>query len=122
MTIALWIVQGLLGLIFLGAGTLKLLKSKAELEPRMTYVEDLTATQTKVIGALEVLGGLGMILPGVTGILPILTPLAAIGLTLTMIGAALLHIRRRESFLLNIVLFAMAVFVVLGRFLWVPLG
>jgi hypothetical protein len=63
------------------------------------------------------------VLPALTGILPWLTPLAGVGLTLDMIGAAYTHYRRDESSVIiaNLVLLAMAVFVVYGRFIAVPL-
>jgi len=57
------------------------------------YVEDLTDDQVRTIGILEVLGAVGLILPTVTRILPWLTPLADIRLALTMVGAAILHLR-----------------------------
>ena len=53
----------------------------------MTYVEDFSTPAVKAIGAAELLGAVGLILPLATGIAPILTPLAAVGLTVLMIGA-----------------------------------
>ena len=75
----------------------------------------------KAIGTLEILGALGLILPAVTGILPVLVPLAALGLAVTMIGAVIVHLRRREPFIPPLVLLALAAFVAIGRFL-VPFG
>jgi hypothetical protein len=76
-----------------------------------------------LIGLLEVLGATGLILPAVTGILPGLTPLAALGLALTMIGAMLTHLRRKElpMIAVNFVLLALAAFVVYGRYVALPL-
>ncbi|MCJ7700842.1 MAG: DoxX family protein [Anaerolineales bacterium] len=68
---------------------------------------------------LGLLGALGLILPLATGILPVLTPLAAVGLALTMVGAFLTHLRRNEIVpmgVMNVVLFAMAIFVAVFRF------
>lgn len=97
MLIALWIINGLLALSFLGAGGMKLFRSKDALAAAgMGYVEDFAAGTIKLIGALEVLGALGLILPLLTGIAPVLTPIAAVGLVITMIGAVATHVRRKE--------------------------
>jgi uncharacterized membrane protein YphA (DoxX/SURF4 family) len=118
MNIFLWILQVLLALAFLGAGTLKLITPKKKLRERMAYVDDFSEPTVKLIGAAEVLGALGLILPAATGIAPILTPLAATGLAITMIGAAVVHVRRGEAKQtpVNAVLFAIAVIIAWGRF------
>lgn len=123
MNTVLWIVQGLLAAIFLMAGLMKALQSKAQIKERagdaMSWTDDFSEFQVTGIGMLEVLGALGLILPLLTGIFPFLTPLAAAGLVLTMVGAALTHLRRGDGFqpvMMNVVLMAMAVFVVIGRF------
>jgi uncharacterized membrane protein YphA (DoxX/SURF4 family) len=123
MNIGLWVVQALLALAFGTAGAAKLTQPIEKLKERMTYVEDLPPTITRIIGLLEVLAAVGLILPALTGILPVLTPLAAVGLVLTMIGAALLHMRRKEpqAIVFNAVLLALAAFVAYGRFTLVPL-
>lgn len=123
MNIALWIVQGLLALMFLMFGGMKLLRPKEDLQEQMDFLEDLSQSQVRVIGVLEVMGAIGLILPALTGILPILTPLAAVGIALDMIGAMLLHIRRREypQIIVNLVVLALAIFVAYGRFVLVPL-
>jgi uncharacterized membrane protein YphA (DoxX/SURF4 family) len=117
MDTVLWIAQILLALIFLLVGGAKLLlpKPTGNIPKPMAYTEDFTQTQLRIIGLLEVLGALGIILPAATGILPWLTPLAAVGLTLVMVGAALTHVRRKEPIIPNVVLGAIAVFVVVGR-------
>lgn len=63
----------------------------------MAWAEDFSDTQIKLIGAAEVAGGLGLIVPAATGIAPILTPVAAAGLTLIMGGAVATHLQRGES-------------------------
>lgn len=65
---------------------------------------------------------MGLILPAATGSLPWLTPLAAVGLALTMVGAAIAHLRRGEysHIIVNVVLFGLAVFVAYGRFVVEP--
>jgi len=122
MNVALWIVQGLLALMFLMAGVTKVMQPKEKLAGNMAWVEDFSGGQVKTIGVLEVLGAIGLILPAATGILPWLTPLAAIGLSLTMIGAIIVHIRRGElsMIIVNIVLLALAAFVAYGRFVLEP--
>ncbi|HKJ56319.1 MAG TPA: DoxX family protein [Nitriliruptoraceae bacterium] len=118
MNTALWITQIILALVFLGAGFVKLTKSREFLEPRMTYVEDMTDSQVTITGVVEVLGALGLVLPGLTGIAPILTPIAASGLVIVMIVAAALHVKRDEmpNIAVNVLLAAMAAFVAWGRF------
>ncbi|GAB5536261.1 MAG: hypothetical protein Rubg2KO_25100 [Rubricoccaceae bacterium] len=108
-------------------GFLKLSKTKDELKvaggDRMAWVDSLSALSVRAIGGVEVLIGLGLILPHATGILPWLTPLAAIGLVCTMIGAAALHIQRKDpapQVVVNLVLLALGVFVAYGRFVLVP--
>lgn len=86
MTRALWIVQGLLALLFLFAGGMKLILPVEEMTKQMP----LPGAFLRFIGVAEVLGGLGLILPGLTGIRPGLTPLAAAGLVIIMIGATVL--------------------------------
>ena len=122
MNTALWIVQGILALMFLMAGAMKLMKPKEEMAEKMAWVEDFSQTQIRGIGALEVLGALGLILPPVTGILPWLAPVAAIGLVLTMIGAAMTHQKRGEMQMIgmNVMLLVLAAFVAYGRFVSVP--
>ncbi len=118
MGIALWVVQGLLAVAFLGAGATKLSQPKEKLAKNMAWVEDFSPGTVRLIGALEVVGAIGLVLPALTGILPWLTPLAALGLVLTMIGAALTHLRRTEygNIAVNAVLLVLAAFVVYGRF------
>ena len=69
-----------------------------------------------VVGISEVAGGLGLILPWATGILPMLTPLAALGLAVIMIGATIYHRQRGERPGPTIVLFVLALFVAVARF------
>ncbi len=124
MNIALWILQGLLAALFLMAGVMKATRSKEEIKgsdgERMAWVDDVSATNIKLIGVLEILAAIGLILPQLTGILPWLTPLAAVGLVLTMIGAIVLHVRRgdgTQALVSNAVLLLLAAFVAYGRFM-----
>ncbi|MEE8355851.1 MAG: DoxX family protein [Anaerolineales bacterium] len=119
MNTLLWVIQGMLASVFLMTGTMKIIKKKEDLADQMGFVEDFSQQQVKGIGVLEILGALGVILPWATGILTWLTPLAALGLGLTMAGAFLTHLRRKELIpmgIVNIVLFSLAIFTSYGRF------
>ena len=97
MTVLAWILQGVLGLAFLAAGGMKLAQPRKKLiDSGMGWAEDFTDGPVKVIGALEVLGALGLVLPVLVGVAPVLTPIAAAGLTLVMAAAVVTHIRRGE--------------------------
>ena len=124
MNMVLWIIQILLALVFLMAGLMKVTRPREVLAENMAWVEDFSQSQLRMIGALEILGALGLILPAVTGVLPRLAALAAVGLSLTMIGAIVVHIRRREypNIIGNIVLLALVVFLAYGRIFVEPLS
>ena len=127
MNTVLWILQGLIASMFAMTGFMKLVKSKDELQnqgERMKWVESVSSRNLKFIGLLELLAALGLILPPLTGMLIWLTPLAATGLSLNMIGAMLLHIRRGDdakAISMNIMLMLLAGFVAYGRFVLVPI-
>ncbi len=121
MNVLAWILSGLLALVFLGAGAAKLATPREKLlaNPRMAWVSDFTASQVKGIGTVEVLGALGVILPWATGIARVLTPLAAVGLALVMVGALAAHGRRgelRQALPVNAALFVLAAAVAVIRF------
>ncbi|GAA0829692.1 DoxX family protein [Streptosporangium amethystogenes subsp. fukuiense] len=119
MNVALWGAQILLAVMFLIAGLTKATQPRENLIARLGgWVEDFSAGQIKGIGILEVLAGIGLVLPAFTGILPVLTPLAAAGLVITMIGAIVVHVRRKEysALVMNLLLLALAAFVAWGRF------
>jgi hypothetical protein len=86
MPYALWIVQGLLALLFLFTGGMKLV---LPLEV-MTEQFPLPGLFVRFLGVAEVLGAIGLVLPGLLSIRPGLTPLAAVGLVIIMIGATVL--------------------------------
>lgn len=123
MDIAFWVIQGLLALAFGMAGFMKLTQPKEKIQEQMGWVEDFSQGTVRIIGLLELLAAIGLILPSITGILPILTPIAAAGLVLVMVGAAVTHFRRGEMPMIpvNLVLMALAAVVVYGRFIALPL-
>jgi uncharacterized membrane protein YphA (DoxX/SURF4 family) len=120
MNIVLWIVAGLLAVLFLAAGGAKLAQPKEKLaaSPNMAWTEDFSPGVLKMIGTLEVLAAVGLILPAALDIVPVLVPLAAVGLVLLMVGAAITHARRKESqaIVMNLVLIVLAGVVAWGRF------
>ena len=121
MNIVLWVVQILLALGFAMAGAMKVTQPIEKLAQRMGWVNDFAPQMVRLIGALEILGAIGLILPAITGIWPWLTPVAAVGLVLTMVGAMITHVRRGEYNLgVNVVLLVLAVVVVFGRFVVAP--
>ncbi|BEL12681.1 DoxX family protein [Actinoplanes sichuanensis] len=119
MNIVLWVIAGLLAAAFLGAGVMKLSQSKEKLAASgMAWTEDFSAGAVKAIGAAELLGAIGLILPALLDIAPVLVPLAATGLALTMLGAVVVHVRRGETQAVapSAVLFVLSVIVAWGRF------
>jgi hypothetical protein len=118
MTRALWIVQGLLALIFLFAGGLKLV---LPLE-KLTGPVPLPGLFVRFIGVAEVLGGIGLILPGLLRIRPGLTPLAAAGLVIIMAGAAVITLVGGDvaPALIPLVLGLLSAFVAYGRWRLAP--
>ncbi len=120
MNTALWIIQILLGVAFAGAGVMKATTSRDQLiEKGMGYVEEISPNSVKAIGVLELLAGIGLVLPPAVNIMPTLTAIAATGLVITMVGAAATHVRRKEympSLLVNGVLGGLALLVAIGRF------
>ena len=122
MNIALWIVQVLLGGMFVMAGVMKAFQYERA-KASLPWVKDVPRSLTRFIGIAELLGGLGLLLPAITGILPWLTPLAGAGLALVMVLAIGFHASRREAQAIgfNAVLLVLAAFVAYGRFMVVPL-
>lgn len=112
MNALLWALQILLGVYFIATGVMHFVVP-AGLPQAMAWMYDLPDTMHQVAGTAEILGGLGLILPSVTRILPLLTPLAAAGLTLIMILAAAWHAGRGEmvNIAMNVVLGALLVFI-----------
>ncbi|MFD2797662.1 DoxX family protein [Promicromonospora vindobonensis] len=121
MNIALWIVAGLLAIVYVGSGALKIIASKERIAatgPAARWTDDFKPSTIKAIGVFEVLGGLGLILPALLGIAPDLVPLAALGLAMIMAGAAVTRISRREYKLMlaDLTYLVLIAFVAWGRF------
>ena len=119
MNVALWVVTGILVVAFLAAGLMKVAQPREKLQKNLPWVEDFSDGQVKGIGAIEVLGALGLVVPAIGGIAPWLVPIAAAGLAITMVLAAIMHLRRGDgvsSIVSPAVLFLLCVFVAWGRF------
>ncbi len=121
MNTVLWIIASLLAVVFLGAGLMKILQPRERLASSgvaMAWAEDFSPGAVKAMGALQVAAAIGLILPAVSHIAPVLVPLAALGLAAMMIGAAIVHLRRKEAQMVlpNVVLLVLAAVVVWGRF------
>jgi hypothetical protein len=116
MNITLWVVAGLLALVYVLVGCVKLLRGKA-LASRMQWAAAVPDVVVRFIGLAELAGALGLILPQATGEFLFLTPIAAAGLVLLQLLAILVHLRRRETrqIAINVILLVLAVVVAVGR-------
>lgn len=119
MNRALWVVQWLLAALFLWAGGLKLVMPIEEMTAQIAF----PGAFLRFLGVVEVLGALGLILPGLTHIRPGLTPLAAAGLVIVMIGATVVTATAMGPAiaLVPFVTGLLAAFVAIGRWHIVPL-
>jgi DoxX-like family len=116
MQIALWIASGLLAFAMLGAGAFKLATPRVKLAEKLKWANTWSDGNVKLLGLAEVLGGIGLIVPQATGIVPILTPIAALCIVVLMIGAVKTHIDFKEPAVAPGILALLGVFVALGRF------
>lgn len=121
MNVALWIIQIIVAALFLTSGSLKLVLPKDNLRKVFEWIEDYSEQRLRFIGAFEVLGGLGLFLPGVYSTLEILIPLAAIGLTVIMILASLVHYKRDEknNLIVNIIVLLLLLLIAAGRLFFI---
>lgn len=117
LNIALWIGQSLLAAMFVMAGFTKLASPMETLAESMPWVLNAPAALIRFIGLSELLGGFGLLLPSIFKIKPQLTVWAARGLVAVMALAAIFHASRGEfsSIGMNVVLMAVALFIVWGR-------
>lgn len=124
-SIGLWVAQVLLALLFAFAGYTKLVTPIADLATMMAWAPTFPEWLVRVIGLLEIAGALGIILPAATRVLPWLTPLAALGFAVIQVLAIGLHAMRGESAMtlpLNLILLALAILVVWGRWQKAPIA
>jgi len=120
----LWVVQILLAAVFAFAGSTKAFKPVVELSMSMPWVIETPTWMVRTAGFAELVGMLGLIVPSATRIKPELTPLAALGLALVMVFAAILHISHGDYGLVlpNVVLFGASMLVWWGRTKKAPLA
>jgi uncharacterized membrane protein YphA (DoxX/SURF4 family) len=120
MRIALWTVQIVLAAMFVFGGVVKLTMPLDELVAQV----GVPGLLLQFISVMEVLGGLGLVLPGLLRIRQELTPLAAAGLSIIMAGAVVLGIRLGDPLatLMPLVVGLLTLFVAYGRWRLAPQG
>lgn len=123
MNVVLWILQLALAGVFIAAGAMKLARPKEALLAKMPVLAPYRPLTIKAVGLAEVLGGIGVVLPMLTGVAPGLVPWAALGLGCVALGAAVVHAEARDYKPLPIhaALLVMAVAVMAGRSAGLPL-
>jgi hypothetical protein len=115
MNTTLWILQVLVGLAMLAAGTMKAFGDKAKLEAKMSWAKGFTLGHVRLIGSAEIFGAIGLLLPRLVG-LSFLTPLAAACLAVLMAGAVWTHVRLGDrQFAPALVLGALSALIAIGR-------
>jgi uncharacterized membrane protein YphA (DoxX/SURF4 family) len=119
MNIVLWIIQVLLALLFLFAGTMKFIIPVAEMTKHMPVA--VSGLFLHFIGLCEILGGLGLILPMLLRVKPWLTPIAAVGLAIIILGAIAFSLMMgiRQA-LMPIIVELLLILVAYGRWRLIP--
>lgn len=118
MNILLWVFAGVLAAVFLLAGVMKMAMPKEKLLATMAWAKSWPEPRLKSLGAVEVLGAIGLILPRALNIAPALTPAAAVGCAVVMAGAVVTHFRMKDftGIAMPAVLLVLAIVVAAGRF------
>ena len=120
MAIALWVAQGIVALLFLLTGTLKMVTPKEKLVVKMHWAATWPPGRIKLLGLAELAGALGLVLPAALHIAPLLTPIAAVCLAVLMLGAVQTHRRLHESFIPALALAIVCVAIAAGGFHFGP--
>lgn len=117
MRIGLWVVQGLLFVTFVGTALWKLLTPIDALAKMIPWAGQVSPTFLYFTAAVDLAGGLGVLLPTVTGIVPRLAGVAAVGCALLQVGAIVFHLSRGEAANtpFNFFLVGLSAFVAWGR-------
>ena len=123
MHIILWMFQIGLAIIFMMTGITKVMTPYQDLAEHFQWVRLCSPRVVSAVGVLEILGGLGLVIPTAFNIRPSLTLIAAFGLLLTMCGAMFVHLFLGETswVILNIALGSMASFIIYGRLRLAPI-
>ena len=118
MNIALWIVAGVFAFGYIAGGIVKLTMPHEKYAAKLGWPEDFTPGNVRFMGVVEVLGGIGLVLPGLVGVAPVLVPVAASCRARDMSGAITERIRRGEykELVGDLVFLAAMVFIAWGRF------
>jgi len=118
MDILLWIFQFLLAFVFIYHGWLMLALPEPTEQARLSYIRAIPVGLRWFTGTAELLGGVGLVLPWLTGLLPRLTSLAAGGLCMLLVGAITFHIHFKEyaNIVFNLTLLALAFLIASERF------
>ncbi|WP_328528067.1 DoxX family protein [Nocardioides sp. NBC_00368] len=118
MNIALWIVASVFAFGYIVGGIVKLTMPYEKYTAKTHWPEDFTPGNVRFMGVVEVLGGIGLVVPGLVGVAPTLVPVAASCMALYMAGAVTERIRRGEykELLGDLVFLAAMVFIAWGRF------
>lgn len=95
--ILIWALQAITALVFLSGGLYTLALPIGTLAAQMSYANHFPEWMVRFISISEILGALGLLLPSILRIRPVLTPLAAVGLTLVMVFATIYHITHNEA-------------------------
>ncbi|MFO0617206.1 MAG: DoxX family protein [Polyangiaceae bacterium] len=124
LSVGLWIVQWLLALTLVGGGVWKLATPIPDLASKMPWMGEVSPTFLRMTATLDILGGLGVLLPSLTRVRPNLTVLAAVGCVALMAAAVVFHVQRGEaaSTPFNFVVAALAGFVAWGRLRAAPIA
>ena len=113
METTIWILKGVIALLFTFTGVNKIFLPKAKLlDKGMKGLINLDEKQIKVVGLLEVLGAFGLILPALLNIYPVLSVISALCLSLTMIFAGWINYKLKLPIIPNIVIFVICILIV----------
>lgn len=117
LSVGLWGVQVLLGLVFIGTGLWKLLTPVPALAAMIPWAGQVPEAFLYATGGVDLCGGIGIVLPALTRIKPGLTVLAALGCAALQVCAILFHLSRGEAANtpFNVLLVALSLFVFWGR-------
>ncbi|MFJ8436798.1 DoxX family protein [Kitasatospora sp. NPDC094019] len=120
MTVAYWVPAAVLALFYLYSGALKAVRSREQLLPMMAWVDSTPMPVVRAIGAAELFGAAGLVLPPLTGVAPASAVAAAVGLVLLQLAASGVHLSRGDRRIaLNLtLLLAAAVTVPLSAAAW----